>query len=235
MTVRRTTGTPSVAAIFGPDFFPFLRGLAKNNDRQWFEANKSRYRDHVQAPALEFVRRVGPQLERISPHLIADPRPVGGSVMRIYRDIRFSKDKSPYKTAVGIRFMVVPSGADDAYAPGFFLRLAPGDSWTYAGIWQIQGPALDHVRKAIVDRTEEWRKVRAAVPEVEGESLRRAPTGFDPAHPFIEDIKRKGFSAGLEVKDSEVTRPEFPDRFVAACRTLDPLNRFLSSALGVEY
>ncbi len=189
---------------FGPDLFPFLRELSKNNNRMWFEENRARYEDHVQAPALRFVAAVGPGLGKVSPYLVADPRPIGGSVMRIYRDIRFSKDKTPYKTAVGIRFMNGSAGMGEGHAPGFFLRLAPGDSWVYAGVWQMEGPPLDAVRKSIVDRSAQWKKVRAAVPEIEGEALKRPPAGYDPSHPFIEDIKRKGFSAGVGLTDAEV-------------------------------
>jgi uncharacterized protein (TIGR02453 family) len=226
---------PSTASGFDAGFFRFLRELAQHNDREWFAANKDRYLEKVQAPSLEFVRAVGPQLGSLSRHLVADPRPVGGSVMRIYRDVRFSKDKCPYRTSVGIRFMNDGQAKGEEHLPGFFLHLAPGDSWAYGGVWQLEGPSLDAVRRAIVDRSKDWKTLRSKLPEIEGESLKRPPPGFDPEHPFIDDLKRKGFSAGLPFKDAEVTAPDFPRRFVRACRTIDPLNRFLAKALGVEY
>ena len=220
---------------FGPGLLPFLRELAKNNDREWFTENKARYLEQVQGPALGFIRTIGPRLEALSPHLVADPRPVGGSMMRVYRDIRFSRDKTPYRTTVGIHFRHDAQRSRDESLPGFFLHLAPGDSWAYAGIWQPEGPRLQQIRLAIVDRTPDWRKVRAAVPEIEGESLKRPPTGFDPGHPYIADLKRKSFSAGRPFRNSEVTGAGFPDRFPSVCRELNPLNRFLAKAVGVEY
>jgi len=220
---------------FGPDFFRFLRELASHNDRSWFVANKSRYDQHVQSPSLAFVRAVGPKLGSLSRHLVADARPVGGSVMRIYRDVRFAKDKSPYKTHVGIHFMHEGGKDSEAHLPGFFLHLAPGDSWVYAGMWQPETAALERIRRAIVDRSADWRKVRAAVPEIEGESLKRPPPGFDPDHPLLEDLKRKGFTAGLSIRDADVTRNDFPDRFVALSKSLNPLNRFLAKAVRIEY
>jgi Conserved hypothetical protein (DUF2461) len=109
---------------FTKDLFSFLLDLRKNNNRGWFQANKPRYEQHVQEPALEFVSDFAPLLDEISPHFRADPRPVGGSLFRIYRDVRFSKDKSPYKTVVGIRFR--HELGKDAHAPVFYLHLEPG-------------------------------------------------------------------------------------------------------------
>ncbi|MCI4352556.1 MAG: TIGR02453 family protein [Thermoplasmata archaeon] len=220
---------------FTPDFFRFLRELAKNNHREWFNANKARYEASVRDPSFAFVRAVGPKLASVSRHLVADPRPVGGSVMRIYRDIRFSKDKSPYRTSVGIHFMHDGGTENDEHLPGFFLHLAPADSWVYAGVWQPEPPRLDKIRKAIVARATDWKKVRASIPPIEGESLKRPPPGYDATHPLIDDLKRKGFSAGLPVKDPEVSGPNFPDRFVVLCQKLDPLNRFLARAIDVAY
>lgn len=222
-------------ARFPPDFFRFLRELAQHNDKTWFTANKQRYERGVRDPSLAFVRAVGPKLPSISRHLVADPRPVGGSVMRIYRDIRFSKDKSPYRTSVGIGFHHDGAGADDEHLPGFFLHLAPSDSWVYSGMWMPDAPRLARIRSAIMTRPADWKKVRSVVPEIEGESLKRPPPGFPPDHPWIEDLKRKGFTCGLPIKDAAVTGPAFPDRFIDMCRQLDPLNRFLSKAIGVDY
>ena len=105
---------------FTPEFFRFLRELEKNNNRNWFEANKARYETAVRDSSSAFVRAVGPKLSSISPHLVADPRPVGGSIMRIYRDVRFSKDKSPYRTSVGIHFMHDQTAGREDHLPGFF-------------------------------------------------------------------------------------------------------------------
>jgi uncharacterized protein (TIGR02453 family) len=229
--------TPEVSSEvpFSPATFRFLRELAKNNNREWFQANKDRYTDDVLEPSMSFIRAVGPRLEALSPHLVADARPVGGSMMRIYRDVRFSKDKSPYRTAIGIHFMLDSQKSRDESLPGFFFHVAPGDSWAYAGVWRPEPPRLDQIRRAIVDRSSEWKKVRAAVPDIEGEALKRPPPGYDPAHPWIEDLKRKGFTAGVPLKDAEITGPKFPDRFVARCQSLNPLNQFLARAIHIDY
>jgi uncharacterized protein (DUF2461 family) len=102
-------------------------------------------------------------------------------------------------------------------------------------MWQPDTPRLDLIRRAIVANREQWRKVRGAIPEIEGEALKRPPTGFDPEDPFIADLKRKGFTAGRSLPDSEVIRSGFPKRFLAECKTLDPLNRFLAKAIGAGY
>src|SRR2546428_7683160 len=92
----------SSGSYFSPEFFKFLKGLARNNDRVWFQKNKQRYERYVLAPSLRFIKDAGAELRAVSPYLVADPRPFGGSLFPIYRDIRFSKDQSPYKTNVAI-------------------------------------------------------------------------------------------------------------------------------------
>ena len=89
---------------FGPELFAFLAELELNNNREWFGANRHRYEEHLLEPALAFIEDFAPRLQKISPHFRADARPSGGSLFRIYRDTRFSKDKSPYKTHVGLHF-----------------------------------------------------------------------------------------------------------------------------------
>src|SRR3954470_21671845 len=99
------SGVTDESPSFSPALFTFLRDLAANNDREWFAANKARYVAEVQEPALAFIEDVGMRLpEEISPHFVADPRTTGGSLFRIYRDTRFSKDKTPYKTHCGVQF-----------------------------------------------------------------------------------------------------------------------------------
>src|SRR3954469_22824872 len=98
------SGVTVEEASFSPELFAFLRDLADNNDREWFTANKARYVADVQEPGLAFVEDVGLRLGDLSRHFVADPRPTGGSLFRIYRDIRFAKDKTPYKTHAGIQF-----------------------------------------------------------------------------------------------------------------------------------
>ena len=135
-------------ASFGPELFSFLTDLRANNDRDWFAANKHRYEQDLLEPALAFIEDFAPRLEKISPHFRADPRPSGGSLFRIYRDTRFSKDKSPYKTNLGIHFR--HERAKDAHAPGYYLHIGPGEVFAGGGIWQPGTDGATRIREAIV-------------------------------------------------------------------------------------
>src|SRR5690242_7548675 len=108
---------------FPKTFFAFFRELKANNDRAWFEANKSRFRETVQAPMSDFIEAMAPHLSRISKEFVADPRPNGGSMFRIYRDVRFSRDKRPYKEHGACQFR--HRLGRDVHAPGFYVHLAP--------------------------------------------------------------------------------------------------------------
>ena len=145
-------------ASFGPELFAFLADLGAHNDREWFAANKERYEAHVLEPALAFVEDFGYRLPEISAHFEADPRRSGGSLFRIHRDTRFSKDKSPYKTNTGMYFR--HKRAKDVHAPGYYLHLAPGEVFAGGGIWRPATPALTAIRDAIVRDPEGWDRAR---------------------------------------------------------------------------
>jgi uncharacterized protein (TIGR02453 family) len=225
-------------AHFTPALFDFLRELRANNHRDWFQRNRARYDSDVRDPALRFVADVGPSLQRISEHIVADPRPVGGSLFRINRDVRFSTDKSPYKTAVGMSF-----GHDrgsDGPAPGLYLHLEPGESFAGGGVHMADGPTLRLVRDAIVARTGEWAAIvddPAFAPAFVnmGEALMRAPRGYDPAHPRVEDLKRKSYGWHALYSEADVCDAGFMARFVDACRTAAPFSRFLAEALQAPW
>jgi uncharacterized protein (TIGR02453 family) len=217
---------------FGPELFRFLADLKANNDRQWFAANKERYENEVRGPALDFVADFAPHLEKISPHFVADPRPSGGSLFRIHRDTRFSKDKSPYKTQVGIHFR--HERAKDAHTPGFYLHLQPGSVFAAVGIWHPDSQALTKIREAIADDSKTWQRATKGV-ALAGESLKRAPAGYDPEHPLIEDLKRKDFIAAVELTQKDACAPGFVERFAGTCKETAPLVRFLCGALDLAY
>ncbi len=113
-------------SYFRPELFQFLRELKANNEKEWFQANKHRYESEVKEPMLRFISDFAPYLRQISRHVVADPRPVGGSMFRIYRDTRFFKDKSPYKTTAAAHFPH-RDGGKDVHAPGFYLHIEPGN------------------------------------------------------------------------------------------------------------
>lgn len=223
-----------MGAYFSPKFFQFLKELKANNNRDWFEKNKSRYEAEVKGPMLQFIADFAAPLRTVSPQFKADARPVGGSMFRIYRDIRFSRDKRPYKTHVGAHFPH-RKATGDAHAPGFYLHLEPGNSIAGGGLWHPDAAALKKVRDQIVSRPKEWRAIRSRGIEIEGDSLKRAPQGYDPAHPFVEDLKRKDFYTLLKFADRQVISSGFMDLVVDACRTAVPLAGFLTRALGLPW
>jgi len=223
---------------FSPALFAFLRELRDNNEREWFAANKPRYLEAVQEPALRFVADFAPLLSAISPHFVADPRPVGGSLFRIYRDTRFSKDKTPYKTHTGVQFR--HDGAKDAHALCYYLHLAPERNMVVAGVWRPDSSSLAKIREAIAGDPDEW---QAAVSqpgfarryELEGESLKRPPAGFDRDHPLVDDLKRKDFVAVSSLRERDVTARGFADELADRWREASPFMRFLCRALDAPF
>jgi uncharacterized protein (TIGR02453 family) len=218
---------------FTPALFEFLTELRAHNTRDWFAAHKDRYEITVRDPTLRFIAALAPRLRKVSPHVTADARPVGGSMFRIYRDTRFSRDKTPYKTHVGAHF-THERGGRDAHAPGFYLHLEPGHSRGGGGLWHPDGPALAAVRRRIVSHAADWSALRRRL-DVEGESLKRVPAGYDPQHPHAEDLKLKDFYVMESFADREVIGRDFLDRFVEVCRRMTPLMRFLTSALELPW
>ena len=223
---------------FAPALFRFLRDLRKNNDREWFLAHKEVYERDVKEPALDFIAAFEPSLRKISPHLVADARPVGGSLFRIHRDVRFGTDKRPYKTHVGIHFR--HAGADGAHAPGFYLHLEPGDVFAAAGIWQPDGAVLSEVRDAIAESPAAWRRAVGARDftarwALSGESLVRVPRGYDPEHPLAADLKRKSYIAITGFSERDACAADFAEQLEQAWRASAPLMRFLTRALDLPW
>ncbi|MEM7282905.1 MAG: TIGR02453 family protein, partial [Pseudomonadota bacterium] len=129
---------------FKPNLVRFLKQLEKNNDRAWFQENKHRYESDVLAPALEFIDAMATPLHKISPHFNAIPKRMGGSLMRVYRDTRFSKDKTPYKTNVGIQFR--HQLGKDVHAPGYYFHIDPKSVFIGVGIWHPENKTLAKIR-----------------------------------------------------------------------------------------
>ena len=224
--------------MFNKATFNFLDELAANNDRTWFEANKSRYESVVREPALDFIEAMEPSLKSFAPSFRAEPRKLGGSLMRVYRDTRFSRDKTPYKTNIGIQFR--HSLGKDIHAPGFYVHIATDGCFFAVGCWHPDSDALGRLRDQIAKNPEKWFTVRddrkfVAQWELAGDSLTRPPRGYDADHPAIEDIKRKDFIGISPLSIEEVTRTELvklaSKRFAVAA----PFMRFQCEALGIQY
>ena len=223
---------------FTAELFQFLRELRQHNDREWFLANKERYESAVRDPFLRLIADLGPRLKTVSPNFLADPRPVGGSMMRIYRDLRFSKDKTPYKTFVAAH--VGHKDAADGAGPAFYLRLEPGGSAVGGGVWRPPPPVLREIRDAIVAKPSKWQKAVAGRSfrsgcGMVGESLKKAPSGYDPDHRFIEDIKRRDFATSTSLEDRTISGGDLMDALMQRLRTIAPFMRFLTEALGLRF
>ena len=218
--------------------FTFLEQLAGNNDRAWFEANKGNYEDCVRTPALDYIRAMGPMLADFAPQFRADARKTGGSLMRVHRDSRFSPDKTPYKTNVGIQFR--HALGKDVHAPGFYLHVAPEECFLGVGSWHPDADLLSRIRTLIAEHPARWRAARDDAPfaahwRMEGETLKRPPRGFAADHPEIDDIKRKDFICLCPLTREEVTGPKLVALSAARFAAAAPFMRFLCEAAGVEY
>lgn len=211
--------------------FAFMSELKRSNNREWFQANKDRFEADLKEPFLDFISDAGPRLRKISPNIVADPRPVGGSLFRIYRDVRFSKDKSPYKTHAGAHFQV---GGKGVHGPGYYLHLEPGQCFVAGGMWMPEPKALQMIRERIGEKPAEWKKARMDLDHGE-DALKRPPRGFDADHPMIEDIKRKSFTSSRMLTDKQVTADDFMKVFIDGCKGIAPLMKFLASSTGVAW
>ena len=219
--------------------FDFLRDLRDNNDREWFAANKGRYLADVRDPMLDFIGAFAAPLAEISPHFVADPRANGGSLFRIYRDTRFSRDKTPYKTNVGAHFR--HAAGKDAHAPGFYLHLEP--DMCFAGCGSLaaghsdrdQDPGSDRRRAGELDADYDGAKLRPDSSSWRASALKRPPRGYDADHPLVEDLKRKDFIATTSFPESQVLEDDFLEWFAGITRTGAPFVEFLANAVGVEF
>lgn len=227
-----------MASYFTNAMFEFLGDLEQNNDRAWFQDNRHRYIEDVQEPALSFIADFAPRLKAISPHFRADAKVQGGSLFRIYRDTRFSADKSPYKTNTGVHFRHERS--KDAHAPGYYLHLQPGECFMGAGLWRPETKVAHRIRERIAEDSPAWKKAAHGkrftdVYTLQGDSLIRPPKGFEADHPLMPDLKRKDFIASIPLTDKVVTAPGFMDEFSDYCRRATPFMAFLCGAVGVEF
>jgi len=221
------------APYFDARLFRFLKELRANNRRDWFNANKERFEEEVRRPMLRFISDFGDPLKKVAPRIVADPRPVGGSLFRIYRDTRFSKDKTPYKTHAAAHFQHAAK-QKDVHAPGYYLHLEPGGSFIAGGLWRPEPPVAQKIREAIAGRRKQWQGAVRRL-QLEGDSLKRPPRGFEADHPAIEDLKRKDFITSFALADEVVTSARFMTEVAGRCRKMAPMMAFLTEAVGLDW
>ena len=219
--------------------FKFMDQLKRNNNRDWFNENKERYYTDVADPVCDFIEAMAPDLAAISDHYIADSRSHGGSMFRIYRDTRFSKDMKPYKEHVGCQFR--HEAGKDAHAPGLYLHIAPKEVLFGGGIWVPPNAVLYKIREAIVENPEQWKKIkqgksfRKRFGDIRGDGLIKAPRGFDAEHPHIEDLKRKTLFVMQEVTPGFAMSAGFIREVTAAFKSASPFMEFLTKAIKLPY
>jgi uncharacterized protein (TIGR02453 family) len=224
--------------FFSQASFDFLSRLDANNNREWFNRHKQEYEDAVRTPALDFIAAVSDDLYAISPHFLAVPRKVGGSLMRVYRDVRFGKDKRPFKTNIGIQFRHFMG--KDVHAPGFYVHMEPKECFVGVGIWHPDAAALGSIRTAIAENGKGWLKASrdknfTRTFELAGESLTNPPRGYAKDHPLMEDLKRKDFIAITEFNMERAVSAGFKTEVVNSFQTAVPYMRFLCKALELPF
>lgn len=225
-------------SILSPRLFKFLSELKRNNDRDWFAENKARYETDVKEPAVELVRQLEKPLARVAPMLSAVAKGHGGSVMRIYRDTRFSKNKTPYKTNVGISLRHQAGG--DIHAPGVYIHLDPDECFLGAGTWRPERGTLAKIRAAIDQDPKAWKKARDQKAfretfELAGESLKTSPRDYDKDHPMIQDLRRIDFIAISPLDPSDLIRPDVVKTLIDRIKKARPMMSFLCGAIDTPY
>jgi uncharacterized protein (TIGR02453 family) len=224
--------------IIPAELFEFLRDLKENNNRPWFQANKDRYEKYYKEPLLAFISEFADRLPQISPYYTAIPKMTGGSLFRIYRDMRFSADKRPYKTWAAMHFR--HERAPDVHSPGFYLHLEPGSCFISCGIWKPESRTLQRVRLVISEHPQRWLDAISG-PDFQsnyhlaGDALQQAPRGFDANHPMIEDLKRKDFLASHPITEKTALRDDFLDLYTDLCLKSAPFMSFLTESIGLAW
>jgi uncharacterized protein (TIGR02453 family) len=211
----------------------FLRALKRNNRREWFTPRKADYEEHVRAPMVAVVEQLARDFRRFAPELEASPKT---SIFRIYRDTRFSGDKSPYKTQVAAAFRnrKLPRGE----SAGLYVEVTPGWVWMGGGYYAPETAQLVRIRQHVsdtypaIDRIARAPAFTRAFGVLEGERLTRVPRGFSKDDPAAEYLKYRSFLAGREFPAAFATSPKFYPTLVATFKALMPLVRFLTEPLA---
>ncbi|MEO7963894.1 MAG: DUF2461 domain-containing protein [Gemmatimonadaceae bacterium] len=219
----------------------FLRQLKRNNEREWFVARKDEFETRLLTPMRLFVEEMDVRLATFGAEISGSPKT---SIFRIYRDVRFSKDKSPYKTHMGCWFTHQRAGRGvgsetHGAGAGFYFHLEPGASMVAGGIWMPPRPSLLRIREGIAARHAELRRLKNAKAfrdrfdalSDEGK-LTRVPRGFNPDHPAADDLRRVSFTTSASLTDDDVLSPKLPAIVERDFRRLFPLVRWINNSLG---
>ena len=225
-------------AYFTARTIRFLSELAINNHREWFLGHQGEYETHVREPALRLIRDFAPRLKKISKHFVAVDRKAGGSLMRVQRDVRFAKDKTPYKTNIGIQFR--HTAGKDVHAPGLYLHIEPSGCFLGSGLWHPEAPVLQKIRERILEKPARWRAASRnaafrALFELGGDSQKRPPRGIDPDHPLLEDLLRKDHIASAPLREKDAISARLPELLETSYSASRPYLKFLCDALELPF
>jgi uncharacterized protein (TIGR02453 family) len=211
--------------------FKFLRGLGKNNSKVWFDEHRADYDNFYIAPARAFVSTLGPRLKKISLTVAFDPK-FNGSIFRINRDVRFARDKTPYRTNLDLWFWHGDRGGWSR--PGFFFRLGADKVGFGVGVHQLPKPELDAYREAVVDDRSGKSLVKviagvtAAGPYVvKGANRKAVPRGFDPGHARANLLLHEGLWVDFETKPEAAGKAAFVDQCVKHFAAMWPIGKWL--------
>jgi uncharacterized protein (TIGR02453 family) len=210
----------------------FLRALKRHNDREWFRARKSEYEQHVRAPMIDVLARLTVDFRTFAPDLVSDPKV---SLFRIYRDTRFSSDKSPFKTAVAAHFPSRRFARNQG--AGLYFEIAPGWVWIGGGVYMPSTPDLQAIRSQIAATHPRLHRLVTAAPfkravgELTGERLTRVPNGYDKDHPAAHYLQFKQFIGGSEYQAAFASSPRFYSELLRVFKAVTPLVSFLNGAL----
>lgn len=221
----------------------FLRGLARHNERPWFEAHRQEYESFVRAPMRDLIEEMDVRLARLAPEIVGDPR---RSMFRIHRDIRFSADKSPYKTHASCWFYHrdgsrgVGREASGGGA-GFYFQIAPGACYVGGGMWMPQREALKRIRDAIAEDPKRFERIAAdrrlarRFGGLDDEAvLKRVPRGYAPDHPAAQWLRYQSFITGRALTDAQAVSAKLPALLEADFALIVPIVRWINGALGLK-
>jgi uncharacterized protein (TIGR02453 family) len=224
--------TRTLAPRFPPETLTFLRALKRNNRREWFLAHRDGYERNVRQPMVEVIERLAEDFRSFAPDLVASPK---SSMYRIYRDVRFSENKAPYKTHVAATFPA--RGLPKHEGAGLYFHVSPDDVWVGGGMYAPQTPQLHTVREHIASNLKRFRAIvespgfRRSVGRLEGVRLQRVPRGFPKDHEAAEYLKFRQLLAGRELPPSCATSPKFYTALLSVFRQVAPLVHFLNEPL----
>jgi len=228
-----------MATYFSEASFKFLRGIARNNNRTWFQTHKADYDAHLKDPFQRLLTDLQPVLSGVSEHYRAVPSGVGGSLFRIQRDTRFANDKTPYKTWQGARLF--HERGRQVEAPSFYVQIQPGNCFVGAGLWHPQPDTLRRVRHFILDNPGSWKaaahdaKFRRRFDLDEDEMLTRMPRGFPDDFEFADDLKRKNFVAFRVIDDATMIGPRLLKTLETDLNGMAKFVDYLCAALDLEF